>query len=57
MDTCSNDEKILLVGDFNAQTTDHYLSLFFYQHELWSMVEESMYLKIFQHTITVSCEF
>ena len=29
-DTYSNYGKILLVGDFNAQTTDHYLSSFLY---------------------------
>ena len=34
LDTYSNYEKTLLVGDFNAQTTDQYLSSFLYQHEL-----------------------
>ena len=45
LDTYSNYEKILLVGDFNAQTTDQYLSSFLYQHELSSIVKESTCFK------------
>ena len=41
LDTYSNYEKILLVGDFNTQTIDHYLSSFLYRHELSSIVKES----------------
>ena len=52
LDTYSNYEKTLLVGDFNAQTIDHYLSSFFYQHELSSIVKESTY---FKNASTPSC--
>ena len=45
LDTYSNYENILLVGDFNVQTTDQYLSLFLYQHELSSIVKESTCFK------------
>ena len=45
LDTYSNYEKTLLVGDFNAQTTDQYLSSFLYQHELSSIVKESTCFK------------
>ena len=45
LDTYSNYEKKLLVGDFNAQTTDQYLSSFLYQHELSIIVKESMCFK------------
>ena len=45
LDTYSNYEKTLLVGDFNAQTTDHYLSSFLYRHELSSIVKESTCFK------------
>ena len=40
LDTYSNYDKILLVGDFNAQTTDHYLALFLYHHQLSRIVKE-----------------
>ena len=43
--TYRNYEKILLVGDFNAQTTDQYLSSFLYQDELSSIVKERRYFK------------
>ena len=33
LDAYSNYEKNLLVGDFNAQTIDHYLNSFLYQHD------------------------
>ena len=52
LDTYINYEKILLVGDFNAQTTDQYLSSFLYQHELSSIVKESRYIK---NASTPSC--
>ena len=42
----SNHEKIELAGDFKAQRTDHYRSLFLYQHELTSIVKESSSLKV-----------
>ena len=45
LDIYSNYEKTLLVGDFNEQATDHYLSLFPYQHDLSSMVKESTRFK------------
>ena len=45
LDTYINYEKILLVRDFNAQTTDQYLSSFLYQHELSSIVKESTCFK------------
>ena len=38
-------QKILLVGDFNAQTTDHCLSSSLYQYELSSIVKESTCFK------------
>ena len=44
LDTYRN-EKILLVGDFKAQTTDHCLSSSLYQHELSSIVKESTCFK------------
>ena len=52
LDTYINYEKILLVGDFNAHTTDQYLSSFLYQHELSSIVKESRYIK---NASTPSC--
>ena len=48
----TKDQKILLVGDFNAQTTDHYLSSFLYQYELSSIVKEST---SFQNVSNSSC--
>ena len=45
LDTYSNYEKTLLVGDFKGQATDHYLSLFLYRHELSSIVKESTCFK------------
>ena len=36
----------LLVGDFNAQRTDHYLSSFLYQHELSSIAKENTCLEM-----------
>ena len=45
LDTYSSYGKILLVGDFIAQATDHYLSSFHFQHELSSMVKESTCFK------------
>ena len=45
LDTYSNYEKNLLVGDFNAQTTYQYSSSFLYQHELSSIVKESTCFK------------
>ena len=40
LDTYCN-EKILLVGDFNVQTTDHYFSSFLYQDELLCIVKKT----------------
>ena len=45
LDTYSNYENILLVGDFNAQTTNQYLSSFLYRHELSSVVKENTCFK------------
>ena len=45
LNTYSNYEKILSVGNFNAQRTDQYLSSFLYQHELSSIVKESTCFK------------
>ena len=49
LDTYSNYEKTLLARDFNAQTTNHYLSLFLYQRNLWSIVKDSMCFKNFSN--------
>ena len=38
-------EKKLLVGDFNAQTANHHLSPFLYQHKLSSIVKGSTFFK------------
>ena len=45
LDTYSDYEKSLIIGDFNAQATDQYLSSFLYQHELSSIVKESTCFK------------
>ena len=45
LDAYSNYEKNLLVGDFNAQTIDHYLNSFLYQHELSSRIKENTCFK------------
>ena len=45
LDTYSNYERILLVGDINAQTANQFLSSFLYQHELSSIVKEIMCFK------------
>ena len=49
LDTYSNYEKNLLVGDFDAQTADHYFSLFLDQHELLSLVKENTCFKNFSY--------
>ena len=32
--TYSNYEKVLLIGDFNTEITEHYMESLFYEHEL-----------------------
>ena len=34
LDSYSNYEKVLLVGDFNTEITEHYIESFLYKHEL-----------------------
>ena len=53
LDTYSNYEKTFLVGEFNAKTTDHYLSSFLYQHELSRTFKEKM-LKMFLILVAVT---
>ena len=40
LDTYSNHEKVLLVGDFNTEITEHYIESFLYEHELSNLVKE-----------------
>ena len=34
LDTYSNYEKVLLIGDFNTEITEHYMESLLYEHEL-----------------------
>ena len=34
LETCSNYEKVLLVGDFNTEITEHYIESSLYEREL-----------------------
>ena len=40
LDTYSNYEKVLFVGDFNTEITEHYIESFLYEHELSNLVKE-----------------
>ena len=41
IDTYNNYEKILLIGDFNAETTEPCLESFLYEHDLQNLVKEN----------------
>ena len=45
IDTYNNCDKILLIGDFNAETTEPCLESFLYEHDLQSLVKESTFQK------------
>ena len=40
LDTYCNYEKVLLVGNFNTEITEHYIASFLYKHELSNLVKE-----------------
>ena len=48
-DTYSNYVKVLLVGDFNTEITEHYIESFLYEHELSNLVKEKTLFKIMQN--------
>ena len=49
LDTYSNYEKVLLVGDFNTEITEHYMESFLYEHELSNLVKEKTCFKNMQN--------
>ena len=49
LDTYSNYEKVLLIGDFNAEITEHYIETFLYEHELSNFVKEKTCFKNMQN--------
>ena len=49
LDTYSNYEKVLLVGDFNTERTEHYIESFLYEHELSNLVKEKTCFKNMQN--------
>ena len=51
IDTYNNYEKILLIGDFNAETTEPCLESFLYEHDLQNLVKESTCFKSVENPI------
>ena len=49
LDTYSNYEKVLLVGDFNTDVTVHYIKSFLYEHELSNLIKEKTCFKNIQN--------
>ena len=49
IDTYGNCEKVLLVGDFNTETAEHYMKSFLYEHELSNLVKEKTCFKNMQN--------
>ena len=49
LDTYSDYEKVLLVGHFNTEITEHYIKSFFYEHELINLVKEKTCFKNMQN--------
>ena len=49
LDTYSDYEKVLLVGHFNTEITEHYIESFFYEHELINLVKEKTCFKNMQN--------
>ena len=45
IDTYNNYDKSLLIGDFNAETTEPYLESFLYEHYLQNLVKENTCFK------------
>ena len=45
IDTYNNYEKVLLIGDFNAETTEPCLESFLYEHDLQNLVKENTCFK------------
>ena len=45
IDTYNNYDKILLIGDFNAETTEPCLESFLYEHDLQNLVKENTCFK------------
>ena len=45
IDTYNNYEKNLLIGDFNAETTEPCLESFLYEHDLQNLVKENTCFK------------
>ena len=49
LDTYSSYEKVLVVGDFNTEKTEHYIESFLYEHELSNLVKETTCFKNMQN--------
>ena len=49
LDTYSDYEKVLLVGHFNTEITEHYIESFFYENELINLVKEKTCFKNMQN--------
>ena len=49
LDTYSNYKKVLLVGDFKIEITEHYMESFLYEHELSNLVKEKTCFKNMQN--------
>ena len=49
LDTYSNYKKVLLVGDFKIEITEHYIDSFLYEHELSNLVKEKTCFKNMQN--------
>ena len=60
LDTYSNYEKVLVVGNFNTEITEHYIASFLYKHALSNLVKDPSCMKLlltnnsdaFQKTMT-----
>ena len=49
LDTYSNYEKVLLIGDFTTERTEHYIESFLYEHEFSNLVKEKTCFKNMQN--------
>ena len=52
LDTYRNYKKLLLVGDFNPEVTEHYIESFLYEYELSNLFKEK---NCFKNMQTPSC--
>ena len=49
LDTYSNYQKVLLIGDFNIEIAEHYIESFLYEYELSNLVREKTCFKNMQN--------